>query len=385
MSVKRNCPRLEAYEALNEYKETFREKQEKKRRKALSERAAIDDKLYDIKEKRYTTKKAYSEFCSRLKNELFTDALKGVYISALRETVDLTENGVFLANNIVENFVKESGGADEIMRKIKGKTYALDFLVSVVEGTYESILEDVDKENPESFEASEEKKDEMFNDMSKDEDITNAVNVIAKRVTDAEEEFIKKNNEDKEALKDLADKFSERIKKVEDDETSTDASTDDTDTSDSSTDNVPDNTEADEEVPDSENTDTEGEDTNTDEPSEDDSASSDTTTDDSSKTDDTDTSEKDETVKQESVLLIKAINERREKRPRNVLEQVVINFTESVLKSEDLREEYIEDGKLDMASIIESSKCIYGFLEAVNTLQIHKVDADYIQDALENM
>lgn len=383
MSIKRNCPRLEAYEALNEYRETFREKQEKKRQKALNERVAIDNKLYSIKEKRYTTKKAYSEFCSRLKNELFTDALKGVYISALRETVDLTENGVFLANNIVENFVKESGGADEIIRKIEGKTYALDFLVSVVEGTYESILEDVDKENPESFEASEEKKDEMFADMSKDEDITNAVNVIAKRVTDAEEEFIKKNNEDKEALKDLADKFSERIKKVEDDGTSTNTSTDDTDTSDSSTDNVPDSTEADEEVPDSDNA--EGENTSTDEPTEDGSASADTSTDANSKTDDADTSEKDETVKQESVLLIKAINDRREKRPRNVFEQVVINFTESVLKSEDLREEYIEDGKLDMASIIESSKCIYGFLEAVNTLQIHKVDADYIQDALENM
>ena len=77
----------------------------------------------------------------------------------------LTENGIFLANNVVENFIKESGGADHLMQKMRGKTYALDFIVSVVEGTYASILEDVDSENPESFESSDEKKEEMFDDI----------------------------------------------------------------------------------------------------------------------------------------------------------------------------------------------------------------------------
>lgn len=384
MSVKRHCPLLEASEALNEYIDDFNDRQKIKRSKLLAESEAIKDRLYSAKDKKYCITKMYNEFCTNLKDELLGDAIKSIYISALRENVDLTENGIFLANNIVENFIKESGGANTVLQKIKGKTYALDFIVSVVEGTYESIMEDVDKDDPESFESSDEKKEEMFDDLSKDGDITNAVNVIAKRVTDAEEEFIKKNNEDKEALKDIADRFSERIKKVEDDEGESENENPETE------EETPDNPDMDEDTPDS-NEENEIDDSDTDEEiinNEEDNENSDSTPKDNStnnsKSDDTDT-EEDKAIKQESVFLTKAINERRVKRQRNVFEQVVINFTESVLKNDDLREEYIEDGKIDMGSIVESSKCIYGFLETINTLQIHKVDSDYIEEALVNM
>lgn len=392
MAVKRNCPMLDASEALNEFADGFIERQKRKKEKLLTESDNIREKLEIARDNKYIIKKAYGEFCTKLKDELLGDAIKSIYISALRENMALTENGIFLANNVVENFIKESGGADHLMQKMRGKTYALDFIVSVVEGTYASILEDVDSENPESFESSDEKKEEMFDDMSKDGDITNAVNIIAKRVTDAEEEFIKKNNEDKEALKDIADKFSERIRKVEDDgeETSEAPETEE---------ETPDNPDMEEETPDSEedeseDMDSESEDSDTEEETDEDESDGEEkdTTPTEDKSNDKgeedkseEETEKEEEIKQESVLMVKAINDRRTKRQRNVLEQVIINFTESVLKDEYLKEEYIENGKMDMGSIVESSKCIYGFLETVNTLQIHRVDSNYIQEALENM
>ena len=38
-----------------------------------------------------------------------------------------------------------------------------------------------------------------------------------------------------------------------------------------------------------------------------------------------------------------------------------------------------------MGAVIESARVMYGFLETVNTLQLAKVDANYIQNILDNM
>ena len=319
MSTRRNSPLLEAAEALAEYRHTFQEKQQRKLDEAAKEREAIEEKVYfGTKEKKEATRRVYQEFASNLKDELYGDALKVIYISALREGTALTDGALVLANNMVENFIKESGGANAIMNKTNGKTYALDIIQCMVEGTYRSIMEDVDKEDEESMEVPEEKKEEMYDDMSKDEEITSAVETIAKRITDAEEEFIRKNNEDKKTLEDIATKFSERIKQVEGDPEAAE--------------------------------------------------------------------EEQEEVQEESTRLANRYSkDHRNNRTKNVFEQVVVNLTESIIRDEKLREEYTENGRLDIGSVIESAKCIYGFLETVNTLQIHRVDAKYIQEALSTM
>ena len=320
MAVREKSPLLEASEALRDYRNKFAEKKQRKAEVAAKEQAKIEEQVYfGTKEERAKRQRAYSEFATNVRNEILGDVIKGIYIGALQENTALTENGICLAESLVENFIKESNGAVSVLSKISGKTYALDYIKSVVEGTVDSILEDVDPENPESMEVPEEKKEEMYDDLSKEEDINKAVQLIAQRVTDAEEEFIKKNNEDKKALEDIATRFNERIKKVEDDVTVED--------------------------------------------------------------------EDKEELQQESSRLAKRLaNNVRESKSRNVFEQVVINLTTSILKDKNLREEYTsEEGKLDMGSVIESAKCIYGFLETVNTLKLNNVDAKYIQEALSTM
>lgn len=319
MANKRNCPLLEASESLNIYRESFREKQQKKIDKAAKEREAIEEQIYfGTKEKNRIKKKVYSEYCTNLKNKLLANAIRGIYIGALQENTALTDNGMLLAFSLVDNYIKESGGATNILSKISGKTYALDYIRSVVEGTYSSILEDVDPEDEESMEAPEEKEEEMYDDMSKDDDISNAVDLIAKRITDAEEEFIRKNNEDKKTLEDIANRFSERIKDVEDDATIEDE-------------------------------------------------------------------DKEELQQESSRIARRKSNDLRVNRTRNVFEQIVINLTESILKDENLKLEYMDDGRLNMASVIESAKCIYGLLETVNTLQLQRIDSKYIENILTAM
>lgn len=332
MAIREKSPLLEASESLSEYRKSAEEKRQRKLNEAKEEHDRMERTIYEARENRRAKANSYSEFCNNLKTELLGDAIKGIYIGALMEYTALTDDGLALAESLVDNYIKESGGATCVLRKMGGKTFVLDEMKSIVENTYNSILEDVDSEDPESQDVPEEKKSEMYDDLSQEDDIENAVQTIAQRITDAEEEFIKKNNEDKKTLEDIANKFSERIKAVED-ETDGEVATADSD----------------EEAEDAKE---EGE----------------------------------ETVAQESRIAKRKASNLKHNKVRSVFEQVVLNLTDSIVRDESLREDYTdEDGKLDVGSVVESAKCIYGLLETVNSLQLNRVDAKYIEEALSTM
>ena len=177
-------------------------------------------------------------------------------------------------------------------------------------------VNDTGDENTE--EGEESKAGDMYEELEQEEDVKKAVQLIRQRVADAEEDFIKRNAEDKKQIDDLLGKISDNIKTVED---------------------IADN--------------------------------------DSPKS----------KVAQENVKFasrqIKSITENR---PQKVLEKMVRKFHESVLKDAVLKENYtLENGQIDIASVIESSKVMYGFLEALNVLQLEKVDDEYIKNVIENI
>ena len=65
---------------------------------------------------------------------------------------------------------------------------------------------------------------------------------------------------------------------------------------------------------------------------------------------------------------------------------MVRNISESVIKNEEIKEEFTTDnGRLDMDKIVESARCMYTLLEMVSTLQIEKVDSNYIEEALKSI
>ena len=57
-------------------------------------------------------------------------------------------------------------------------------------------------------------KEDMFEKLENDETVDSAVSIIAKRIADAEAEFIKRNAEDKAKIEKIADKIDERIQAV---------------------------------------------------------------------------------------------------------------------------------------------------------------------------
>ena len=73
-------------------------------------------------------------------------------------------------------------------------------------------------------------------------------------------------------------------------------------------------------------------------------------------------------------------------RPLTVFEAMTRNISENIIKNDSVKDGYVnESGTLDTASVIETAKVMYGFLETLNTLQLENVDADYIKNILENM
>ena len=57
----------------------------------------------------------------------------------------------------------------------------------------------------------------------------------------------------------------------------------------------------------------------------------------------------------------------------------------NIYKDTELKESYSEAGRLDLQKVVNSCKCMYGFLEFVNTIQIDKVDVDYIAKIVKEM
>ena len=160
-------------------------------------------------------------------------------------------------------------------------------------------------------------KEEMFKKLENDAEVTDAVDIIAKRISDAESEFIQKNAEDKKKIEQIVDKVDNRIKAVTD------------------SDKAPEEKE-----------------------------------------------QEAEEAQQEATRLITDI---KEQRFHSVFEELVKDNFDYIMKDNVLKETYTDvDGTINVAQIVESSRVMYGFLEFVNTIQLEKVNSEYILKVIKN-
>lgn len=415
---------IESYRALKENK--IRREQE--REKAYNEKADLYAKskndYYSLMESIEEKRRRHGQLMESAKDNALSTALKAIYITAL-EASTLTDDGLILAENMVDSWIKEKGGAARVLAETRNKTYFLARLAQIVEDAAEDDVkkvEDADNDDGKEEEKKEDKKEsdeketkddsdtedkeetsedteeddssddedesddddgigdvdedesdddvgddptlgfedddaeestedddssdvgdeiidggdeedisadditvdgdtensgKIFDELDKEEDVKKAIQLIRKRVADAEETFIKNNAEDKKKINELLGKISDNIKTVEDmDEESTEAK-----------------------------------------------------------------------IAEESAMIYKRkINNITENRPLNIFEAMTRNLSRSIVKTESMREQFLnEDGNIDTTSIVESARVMYGFLETINTLQLEKVNEAYIKDVLDNM
>lgn len=403
--MKRENIFLEACKDINKRKEQLA-LEESKRIKEYEEKHSTKkfaDRINGILESRDFNERYLSRLKESYKDKALATALKGIYIEAL-EPATLSDDGILLAESMVDNYIKENGGATRILNKVKNNTYFLARLTQIVEDAADDEVEkekDSDKEEKKDSKKSDDKEEDksddkkedkskdkeeesddkdddvsfkdddddvvdasagdsdseddaaddiingdedtdddsddkeesddkddddedsksngkVFDELDKEEDVKKAVSLIRKRVSDAEETFIKRNTEDKKQINQLLNKISDNIKTVEDIDDKDDG--------------------------------------------------------------------KSKVAEESANVARQKINEITEHRPLSIFEKLTRNLSTSIVRNTVTKEMYMtESGKLDMPAVYESARVMYGFLETLNTLQLEKVDKEYIKEILDNM
>ena len=185
------------------------------------------------------------------------------------------------------------------------------------ESTEDDVSDSIDDDTLDDDGNLKDNKEEMFKKLENDAEVTDAVDIIAKRISDAETEFIQRNAEDKKKIEKIVDRVDDRIKAVTDSDKDPEAKEEDI-----------------------------------------------------------------ESAQQEATRMITDI---KEKRFHSIFEELVKDNFDYIMKDVSLKESYTDiNGKINVAQIVESSRVMYGFLEFVNTIQLEKVNSEYILKVIKN-
>lgn len=400
MVVRENSA-IESWKAMLKIQTEGAAREQKKINEAVQKRENTRKNIYDIKESRLEKERSHGTLLEACKNNNLSKVIKAIYITAL-EANTLTDDGIFLAENMVESWIKEKGGASNIFRESAAKTYLLSRIQQIVEDTAEEETKDVEKDESaddedKKSENENSEKDNKNDDKSSDEKPSKEDSKTDDG--DGESTDEKTNNED-----DSDDPLNDTF----DDEGNSDASEDDDieiiddeedenglESDGESHGKVFDELEKEEDVKkaielirqrvaDAEETFIKR---NTEDKKQIDELLSKIS--DNIKTvedmDDEDSTES-KIAQENASLARRKINNITENRPVTVMEKMTRILSGNIIKDNVVKEQFIdENGKVDFDSIIESSKVMYGFLETLNTLQLEKVNEAYITKVLKEM
>lgn len=72
-------------------------------------------------------------------------------------------------------------------------------------------------------------------------------------------------------------------------------------------------------------------------------------------------------------------------RKKSVFEAMVSAMCESVMHNDELKEEFTEYSNLNIGKIVDRVQLMYTFLETVSSLNLYKIDENYMMDLIESM
>lgn len=139
---------LEAYKLYKKNNDYLVEQEQKKLNEAANKRNAFMHNYSKIRENSIIKSNERSSILEAARNDALSTVLKAIYITAL-EAGTLTDDGIILAEAIVDDYITSKGGASKIFNETAYKTYLLDRIKDIVceaaeEETKET--ENIDKE-----------------------------------------------------------------------------------------------------------------------------------------------------------------------------------------------------------------------------------------------
>ncbi len=164
--------------------------------------------VQEIIESANNKKMKFAEFSTSVKKSLLAEAVYKLFNSGLGIHEQSTVNNA-IKINLVNSFINENG-VDKLLSDFKYKSILLSEVSRIVTKYHKQVLESVDKDESDSYKIDPEIKDNFFEELDMD-DFNDVSASIKTRVTDAVEEFIQRNIQDKEEIKDIIQDSKEKV------------------------------------------------------------------------------------------------------------------------------------------------------------------------------
>ena len=182
---------LESSKALMAQKERCETKRLAKLIEQVNARQALKDNYYRLAESREAERAEHEQFMEAARDDAFSTALKAIYLTAI-EAATLTDQGIVLAENMVDTWIAENGGATKILGKAQNKSYFLARLTQIVEEAAIAAVAEAEDDSDPADDNDDEKDNQPKDDAEEKEDDDDAK---AKEKADSSED---KSDEEKD-------------------------------------------------------------------------------------------------------------------------------------------------------------------------------------------
>ena len=159
---------LEVSRALQKQNQERAEKNERALNEKVNAREKFTKEYYNTLNSRTNKERKHGMLLEAARNNALSTAVKAIYITAL-EAGTLTDDAIILAENMVDNWIKESGGARIIFNKCPD-TYFLYRLRQIVEDAAEEDVKDIEKEEDSAEEEDSKDEKETKEEKSSEDD-----------------------------------------------------------------------------------------------------------------------------------------------------------------------------------------------------------------------
>ena len=220
--MKRENEALERYKSLHENRLCLAQKEIEKINEAAETRNKFVDNYHAIRDKKALKEVQHSRLMEAARNDALATVIKAIYITAL-EAESLMDENILLAENMVDKWIEESGGASKILSKTGNNTYLLSRISQIVEDAAIESVKEIE-EPDEEIEAEEvpdenASKDVQIAQLTAKEAEIKAKIANLKAEKKAEEEEEKESEEETPAEEPTEDEDESEDKKSEDTDT----------------------------------------------------------------------------------------------------------------------------------------------------------------------
>lgn len=171
------------------------------------------EKIADLKHNAKVKIMKYNDFKEDVKFEVLHKALTRLCENSLRNPTDEQINA---CSNLIESYIKDNGMYNVLRRMSNSRNLLLRELAEDIKNTSEELI-DTAQEDEEGYTINKETIDDFIKEIDNNDDINDVTNIIRLRVSNAEEDFVNKNEQDNENIKTILKDTAERVKNAKDD------------------------------------------------------------------------------------------------------------------------------------------------------------------------